>query len=130
MTDLQGALEQRLFERLSAEISSAAVHQHVPQDASGSLVIIGEITSEDAGSKGSVLEQFDVEIVTEVRSAGRKELNLLQADVQAALDGWRPDPTSAVKFGQIVQVSRSGGRGGDDEIYYGSQRFSVFVQPL
>jgi hypothetical protein len=130
MTDLQGALEARLFDRLSAEIVGAAVHQHVPQDVQGSLVIIGEIGSEDAGAKGRVLERFDIEIATEVRSTGRKDLNALQAQVHAALHEWQPDSTLEVKFGRMIQTSRSGQLGGDGSTYFGSQRFAIFVQPI
>jgi hypothetical protein len=130
MTDLQGALEARLFERLSAGIVGAAVHQHVPQDAQGSLVIIGEIGSEDAGSKGSVLELFDIDIATEVRSTSRKALNALQAQVHALLNEWRPANSAEVKFGEMTQQSRTGQLGGEGSTYFGSQRFKIFVQPV
>jgi hypothetical protein len=130
MPDLQGALEARIFERLSTQISGAAVHQHVPQDAIGSLVIIGEISSEDAGTKVSVLELFEINIATEIHAAGRKDLNALQAQVHSTLHGWMPPATSSVRFGRLTQKSRSGQLGADGNTYFGSQRFEVFVQPI
>lgn len=130
MPDLQGALETRLFERLSASITGAAVHQHVPQDEQGDLVIIADIDSEDAGTKSSVLRQFNIQISTEVRAQGRKPLNALQAQVDDALNGWRPAPTDDAKFGVMTQQSSTGARGADAETYLGSQSFAIFVQPI
>jgi hypothetical protein len=129
VTDLQSALETRLFARLSAIVTLATVYQHVPQDTPAPLVIIGEVRSEDAGAKGLRLDRYEIEIVTEVNAQSRKALTAIQAQVRTALDGWRPGNTAEVVFGELVLLETSGQIGADGETYFGSQRFAIFVQP-
>lgn len=130
MTDFQGALEKALYDRLTAQVSGAAVFQHVPENQAPPVVIVGDVDFEDEGDKDGQLLRFSVQIVSIVAGPGRKPLNALQAQVRAALDRWTPTATGSVKFGEVRLSSGSGQeiQGKQGPIYFGQQTAAVYVQ--
>jgi hypothetical protein len=128
MTDYQGALEAALFARLSGMVTLAPVYQHAPDNIAPPVVIIGDASSENVGAKDSPTLRFDVTIVSIVIGPARKPLNALQAEVFAALNGWTPDATGEVTFGDVTVTTGSNRLLPSEEpIYYGEQSISVFV---
>ena len=129
MADLQSALEVAVFARLDAQITGATVYQYVPQDAGGSLVMLALFNSTEVGGKDSDLFRFSFSIATEVNAKTRKDLTALQAQVLAALNGWKPTATATAVFGDVTFETADSAQSQDARTYYGTQNFSVFVQP-
>jgi hypothetical protein len=129
MTNFQGALEAALYARLTAQVTLAPVHQHVPDNLAPPVVIIGDINSENIGAKDRPLLRFDITIVSVVTGPGRKPLNAVQAEVLAALGQWMPAATADVAFGDL-QFQTGSGRllPSEEPIYYGEQVFVVIIQ--
>lgn len=129
MTDYQDALEQVLFDRLSARVTLSPVFQHMPENQAPPATIIGDITFEDLGGKDAPLRRYTVTINTIIAGGERAPLNRLQAEVDDALDRWTPLPRDGVAFGEI-QLSSGSGQYFDVDgvpIYAGEQVGSLFV---
>lgn len=132
MIDYQAAVAKALYDRLAAEVSLADVFQHVPEDTPPPVVIVGDVSFEDIGTKDAPLFRFDISIVSVVAGPGRKPLDAVQAQVNEAINRWKPTATTQVEFGEVRLSSGSGqliaGTDGDP-IYYGDQQASVLVTP-
>ena len=130
MTNYQAELEGVWFARLEAQVTLAPVFQHVPENTPPPVVIIGDITSENQGTKESPLMLFTVAIVTVTKGHEREPLNLLQGQIHEALFGWKPPASGGAAFGDVMLGSSSGHLIATDDgspVYYGEQSFSQYV---
>lgn len=128
--EYQAVLEDVWFDRLSASVTLAPVFQHVPEDTPPPVVILGDVSFENQGSKESPLLLFTIVILSLIKAHERKPLNKLQAQVDVAVTGWKPDPKDGVAFGDIMIGSGSGRLISTDDgspVYYGEQIFTQFV---
>lgn len=130
MIDYQGALEKAIYTRLSRRVTKATVFQHVPESSPPPVVILGDVDCENEGEKDSPLFRFTVQVMSIVQGPGRKPLNALQAEVFAALDGWKPAATADVTFGEVSIGTVSGQeiQAAQGPVYYGQQTATVYVQ--
>ena len=127
--DLQQALEQALFDRLTAIVTLATVFQHVPDNTPPPVVIIGDMNAEEiSGAKIGGIDRIEFDIISIIHGPGRKPLNTLQRQVRSALDQWRPADVVDVSFGEISFLDGNGLLIPDEVIYYGTQRFACLVQ--
>lgn len=132
MTDLQGALEKAIFDRLVAQVTLGTVFQHVPENTPPPVVIISDVDFENQTDKKGRLLLFTVNIVSLVQGPGRKPLAALQAQVFEALNDWTPTATASVSFGNVKVISGSGQeiQAAQGPIYYGQQSATCFVQAV
>lgn len=132
MTEYQSVLEDVWFDRLQARVTKATVFQHVPDNTPPPVVILGDISFDNQGTKDGPLYLFNIVIVSVIRGHGRKALDELQAEVEAAVKDWTPDAQRGVGFGEAV-IQSGNGRLIDTEdgspIYYGEMTFTQFVFP-
>lgn len=127
VADLQNALEKAIYDRLVATITLASVGQEFKENTGPPLVIMGQISSEDIGTKDDPMDQYTVDIITEVKDKGRRGLTLLQRQVADALGRWKPAETADVIFDQLVPQGSNGVPEEDGKTYIGSQTFVVIV---
>lgn len=131
MIKYQAGLEDVWFDRLTERVSLAPVFVHVPDNTPPPVVMIADVNFDNQGTKDSPLLLFTVSIVSLTQGHQRKPLNELQAQVEAALNGWTPDPRDGLLFGQIMLQSGTGmlmNTGDGAPVYYGEQIFMQFVQ--
>jgi len=130
MTDLVGAFEKAVYDRLCSKIRTARVFQHVPERQAPPVVIVGDVDWEDEGEKDGPLLRITVQIVSIVAGASRKPLSALQASVRDAIDRWTPAATGSVLFGELRVTSSSGQevQGDHGPIYFGQQSATAWVQ--
>lgn len=128
--DLAQALEQALYDRLTAIVTLVNVFQHVPDNRPPPVVIIGDMNVEEvAGAKvAPSLERIEFDIISLVHGPSRKPLNALQREVKNALDRWRPAQVGDVVFGEVTFLDGNGLLIPEEVIYYGTQRFACLVQ--
>lgn len=129
--DYQGALEQAVFDRLCQTVNLAKVFQNVPDNELPPVVIIGDIDFEDEGDKGGPLFRYSIQMMAIVSGKSRRVLNKVDAQVHAALNRWRPDPTDEVEFGEM---SIETGTGQEVQVtqgttYFSQKTASVYVWP-
>lgn len=128
MTDLSLAVQDGLYEKLSANVTLAPVYQHTPDGTEPPVVIIGQDVFTAEGDKSGRLERHTCEIITLVRGSSRKALYALQAEVYAALHG-EPITFAGATLSAPAFLDADDELLEDGKTYYGRQRFEVWAQP-
>jgi hypothetical protein len=104
--------------------------QHVPDNTQPPIAVVADIVAEPAGGKDGGLDKMTFEIITLYRGPKRANLYSIQAAVRAKLE----DVSLPAQAG--AELSRPTMESEDDEIledgitYLGTQRFSLFAQPV
>jgi hypothetical protein len=132
MIDLLQSVQEAVFTKLSGAVGLtdlAPVFQHVPQDTQPPMVIIGNIDSENIGTKGEQLEEVTIEVISIYRGSGRAALLDIMHQVRVALD--RQELTLAgVEFDTPDYVSASAdGPAEDGTTYVGISTFTINAEP-
>lgn len=126
MTNAVSAVEAAAYTALSAGVTLAPVHQHVPQDTPPPIVIVADMDAERLGTKeGDPDRSITLSIVSVVEGKARKPLLDLQAQIESALDGLRVTPT-----GWLLKFSFQNSDGAlleDGQTYVGTSRFNVLA---
>jgi len=129
MTDLASAVQQALYDALSAGLTLARVYQHVPENTPPPVVIIGEDDIDPTlGGKGERFERHEVRIITVVRGPAKLPLRALQEEVRGTLDG-QPISAAGAILSDPVMLTVSDQMLEDGQTYYGEQRFLIFAEP-
>lgn len=123
MTSAIEACEAALYDALAAGVTLGTVYQHVPENTPPPVVILGDLSAEDASAKDDDDEAFTVEIVSLIMDEQRAPLLALQGEVKACLHGARLK-RDGFSFRPLFQGS-DGQLMPDGETYYGSQTFRV-----
>ncbi|MFZ2996283.1 hypothetical protein [Sphingobium sp.] len=88
MSKAKTIVEAASFEALDAAISAATVYQDAPSNASGDLVILGDLRSSALPGKAqSDDRRVQITIITLVSAEERAPLLALMDQVEVALDG-------------------------------------------
>lgn len=126
MSDAKSALGAVAFTRLSDTVTLAPVFEHVPPGTNPPVAVIGDIEATKFGTKGADRDrQISLEVITMTEGEERLPLQLLQAEVEDALDG-ATITTDDWTFGFSLQSS-------DDVLledgltYQGTTRFDVLA---
>jgi hypothetical protein len=126
MPNAVSAVEAAAFTALSAGVTLAPVHQHVPQDAPPPLVIVADMDAERLGTKeGDPDRSITLSIVTVTEGEARKPLLDIQGQIETTLDGLRVTPSGwTLKFSF---QSSDGALMEDGKTYVGTSRFNVLA---
>lgn len=134
--DLLSAASDGFFALLDAAIDAADAEVATnptpiePGDTSDKrFVLIGDIDSEDKGSKDEQLELLTVQIVVIYRGTQRSELHALMHRARMALDGATPI-VAGIEFGAIAfQGAASSPPASDGLTHAGLLEFEIFAEP-
>lgn len=124
------ALNVPLVTGLGAEVWSHSPEIDEGDDplASGSIVLVHDISLTPEGGKDGGLDRATLTIVTLVRKPARSALSALQATVRKLLET-SPVVTDGALLSQPVLVAAESGLMEDGATYMGTQRFELLVQP-
>lgn len=130
MSEAFNATEVAVFTALNvADLTSLAeVHQHVPQDTSGSIVIIGDLDGESFGAKDPNDEDrlISLSITTQVPGEERKPVLRIQDQIETLLNG----QTLTTYPGWSISIMFDGASAilfPDGQRYVGTSNFTVFA---
>ena len=130
MADLDGALQQAVYDRLTAQIIDVKTHQHPPQNVARPIILIAQITLVRDGGKDGGLNRAVFSIQCETKGAGLAKLSELRGRTRAAIEGWQPAVTLGVLIAAPVLISSAGAiRFDDEDVYYGQDSYLTFLQP-
>lgn len=88
MSRAKALVEAETYDRLAEAITDAGVWQDAPEDATGDLVIIGDMKSAGLSTKGSDGDRIvTISIVSLAEAQERAPLLALQEQIEGALDG-------------------------------------------
>lgn len=105
------------------------VFQHVPEDTQPPMVMIGHLSSDDAGEKGHLLEEITAEIQYVYRGPGRDQLLLMMREGRRLLrDQELASDVAAFETPRWVK-SEAGDALADGVTYVGLQIFKFYAQP-
>lgn len=132
MTDLAGALQKALFDKLSAVSGLPPVVSEVPVDDQGQPVypftLLGDDQVVDQGSKDGRLERHEVAIHVCEQSTTKLAVRSKQALVTATLDR-QPLTAPGVLFSDPRQTSMNTPLLEDGATYVGTNTFEIWAQP-
>lgn len=128
--DYANALQIALYDRLRPGlIGHSKVYQHVPDGTAPPVTVIGDMNPADQGVKGAVFDRWSVRIDSVTKGPAKSACSALQALVRGLLDGWTPDATDEVRFGTFYFENAEAALIPDEEMYFGSQIFTVTTEP-
>lgn len=134
------AVQTAFFDALTSpgRADGLPVFQHVPDNQEPPFVLIERITLTPAGGKAGGLDLAEVDVTTEyaptkrgddgLHKEGREFVTPIMAENRARIDGQVLAATGA-SLSTPVFESDDDGMLGDGITYFGTQRFSLFVQP-
>lgn len=126
MTNAISAVEADAFAALTAGVTLAPVHQHVPQDTAPPVVIVADVDAEPFEVKGADPDRkITLAIVCVVQGEARKPLLNMQGEVEAALDG-RRSTVGGWTLSYAFEAS-DGALLEDGETYVATSRFNVLA---
>jgi len=126
MTNAVSAVEAAAYEALSAGVTLATVHQHVPANTPPPVVIIADMDAERLGTKeGDPDRNVTLTVTSIIQGEARLPLLELQAEIETTLDGLRVTPPGwTLKF---TFQSSDGVLLEDGQTYVGNSRFGVLA---
>jgi len=127
--DAELAVQVGVFVALSdPERVDAQVFEHVPDEAEPPFVVVDKITLTDASGKGGGLDHVEFDVVSFHTGAGREFLTPIMAENRQRIEGQALTVDGAT-LSRPAFVSSDTGVLDDAITYFGTQRFSLFVQP-
>lgn len=137
MIDLLQAAQDAAFaalkpiEALPGLPAGMQVFQHVPQDTQPPMIVLGMMTSDDAGEKGEQVEEITLEVQYVYRGPGRAPLLAMMHAGRTALDR---QEISIDGSGALLEYPRfvsaeAGDAIADGVTYVGLQVFKFYAWP-
>lgn len=129
--DLIQPTQDAVFAALAAAVMphGAIVRQHVKQGQEPPFVKIGQIDTDNVGSKGEQGERLTVEVQTIFRGEARGPLLDIMGTVRAALDD-QPLAAEGVSFSTPIFLGATASDAGSDGVTYaGISNFEIYAEP-
>lgn len=135
MSDLLEHAQDALFAALKAAEQDAeapdglAVYQHVPEDTQPPMIVVGQLTSENADDKGDDLEEITAEVHYVYRGPARAPLLAMMRAGKRTLHGQAVGADGAIFTRPHWVTSEASNALADGVTYVGLQVFKFHAQP-